>query len=174
MRRDDLDDMHRLLGDPSVMAHYPRPRSRDEALGWIEWNIRNYARDGFGLWVLHDEHGSFVGDCGLTWQTLDGVEQLELGYHVAPAHQGLGYASEAAAACRDLAQARGVDHLIAIIRPANVPSQRVAASVGMVLERDTVQADGLAVQVFGMHLGQPVDVDLQPTSSAPEGSSYLR
>lgn len=38
----DLDDMAELLGDPAVMAYYPAPKSRDEARGWIEWNLRNY------------------------------------------------------------------------------------------------------------------------------------
>lgn len=37
----DLDLMASLLGDPAVMEHYPRPKSRQEALAWIEWNERN-------------------------------------------------------------------------------------------------------------------------------------
>jgi hypothetical protein len=32
----DLDDMAALLGDPELMRHYPRPKSRDEALAWID------------------------------------------------------------------------------------------------------------------------------------------
>jgi len=94
----DLDDMASLLGSPEVMAYYARPKTRDEAAAWISWNEANYARDGFGLWVLHDSSGAFVGDCGLTWQVVDGVEDLEVGYHVLPRFQGLGLATEAARA----------------------------------------------------------------------------
>ena len=158
MGEGDLDDMARLLGDPVVMAHYPRTRSRDEALAWIRWNEANYARDGFGLWILHDAEGHFVGDCGLTWQMVGGEEQLELGYHVVPDRQGQGLASEAATACRDLARARGIDYLIAITGPDNLPSQRVASHVGMTYDGRTMVKSGVPVVVFGMHLEDvPVD-----------------
>jgi RimJ/RimL family protein N-acetyltransferase len=36
MTDDDLDDMAALLDNPVVMAHYPRPRSRQEAQAWID------------------------------------------------------------------------------------------------------------------------------------------
>ena len=153
MSEDDLDDMARLLGDPVVMAHYPRTRSRSEALAWIRWNEANYARDGFGLWILHDAEGRFVGDCGLTWQVIDDEEHLELGYHVVPDRQGEGLATEAATACCDLAGARGIDHLVAIIGPDNLASQRVAAHVGMTRQRGTMLKSGVPVVVFGMQLG---------------------
>lgn len=60
----DLDLMESLLGDPAVMVHYDHPMSRSECRGWIDWNMRNYARDGFGLWIIETEDGDFVGDCG--------------------------------------------------------------------------------------------------------------
>jgi RimJ/RimL family protein N-acetyltransferase len=148
----DLDDMARLLGDPAVMAHYPRPRTRDEAMDWIRWNERNYARDGFGLWILHDADGAFVGDCGLTWQTVDGTTHLEVGYHVLPARQGQGLATEAAAACRDLARSRGIGRLIAITRPDNVASQRVAQKIGLSLDRRTHTDSGLPIHVYAAQL----------------------
>jgi hypothetical protein len=30
--------MAALLGDPDVMIYYPAPKSRDEAVQWIDWN----------------------------------------------------------------------------------------------------------------------------------------
>ncbi len=147
MQEDDLDAMAALLGDPQVMAHYPHPFSRDEALAWIRWNERNYARDGFGLWVLHDREGRFVGDCGLTWQEIEGAEHLELGYHVVADRQGEGLATEAARACVELARQRGVDHLIAIIAPDNRASQRVAEKAGLPFDRRTTSRQGTEVVV---------------------------
>ena len=123
----DLDEMAALLGDPEVMRYYPRPRTRDEALRWIEWNRRSYAQHGFGLWVVETHDGAFVGDCGLTWQPLDGDQVLEVGYHVVSALQGRGYATEAARACVDLALGPiGEPLVVAIINPENAPSRRVA------------------------------------------------
>lgn len=138
LTRDDLDDMAELLGDPEGMRYYPRPKTRDEALGWIEWNLRLYAEHGFGLWaVVLEETGAFVGDCGLTPQEVEGQTEIEVGYHVKRRFWRRGYATEAARACRDYARdVLGVERLVAIIDPANVPSQRVARKLGLELERE--------------------------------------
>lgn len=137
MTDDDLDDMAQLLGDPDVMAFYPRPRTVSEAQAWIDWNKANYEMYGYGLWIIETTSGVFLGDCGLTWQSVNGRPELEVGYHVRPTMQGRGYATEAAAACRDFA--RDVlrhDHLVAIIHPKNDASRRVAEKIGLRYEED--------------------------------------
>jgi RimJ/RimL family protein N-acetyltransferase len=132
MTPDDLDDMAFLLGDPAVMTYYPRPKTRDEAAQWIDWNRGLYRLHGYGLWLVSTADDGFVGDCGLTPQVVDGVTELEVGYHVRPALQGRGYATEAAAASRDFARdVLGAKRLIAIIHPDNRPSQRVAEKIGL-------------------------------------------
>ncbi|GAA2707418.1 GNAT family N-acetyltransferase [Actinoplanes palleronii] len=154
MTADDLDDMAALLGDPVVMRHYPRPKTRDEALAWIEWNQRLYRQAGFGLWLVTlRSTGAFVGDCGLTPQEVDGTVEVEVGYHVRTDCQGQGYASEAAAACRDHARdVLGSPRLIAIIDPANRPSQRVAEKIGLSHERDTVYRATQPVRIYAAAL----------------------
>lgn len=152
MTMDDLDAMAALLGSPEVMSFYPRPKTREEAAGWIAWNQANYAQDGFGLWVMRDGAGAFVGDCGLTWQTVNGVTDLEVGYHVMPAFQGQGIATAAATACRDFARRRGIKRLIAIIDPDNRPSQRVAEKIGMELHEETVWRDEQPIRLYAMGL----------------------
>ena len=88
--------------------------------------------------VALSESGAFLGDCGLTVQRVDGIDEIEIGYHIRPEYQGHGYATEAASACRDLARDHfGVSHLIAIIEPANRPSQAVAENIGLTLEKRT-------------------------------------
>ncbi|OOB91732.1 GNAT family N-acetyltransferase [Rathayibacter sp. VKM Ac-2630] len=132
MRLEDLDDLASLLGDPDVMTYYPAPKTRDGAQEWIAWNVRNYAEHGFGLWIVETRDGEFVGDCGLTWQDVNGTPELEVGYHVRTALQGRGLASEAAAACRDLARdGIGAETLVAILHPDNAASERVARRIGM-------------------------------------------
>ncbi|WP_343886815.1 GNAT family N-acetyltransferase, partial [Subtercola frigoramans] len=57
---------------------------------------------------------------------------LEVGYHVGTVWQGRGFATEAAAACRDFArELGGVPELVAIIHPENRASERVAEKIGM-------------------------------------------
>lgn len=134
MTVDDLDDMAALLGDPAVMRYYPAPKSREQARAWIDWNLSSYAVHGFGLWIVHTYTGDFVGDCGLTVQQVEGRQEVEVGYHVRADLQGRGLATEAASACRDHAARLGVERLIAIIDPSNLPSQRVAEKIGLELE----------------------------------------
>ncbi|HKN57181.1 MAG TPA: GNAT family N-acetyltransferase [Amycolatopsis sp.] len=135
----DLDDMAALLGDPEVMRYYPAPKSRGEAQAWISRSQQRYREHGFGLWtVCLRDSGEFVGDCGLVRQRVDGMDEVEVGYHVRTALQGNGYATEAAAACLDFARTvLGLSRLTAIIDPANVPSQRIATKIGLRPEKHT-------------------------------------
>lgn len=109
---------------------------------------------GCGLWLVTlRATGEFVGDCGLTLQEVEGVTDLEVGYRVRSDLQGNGYATEAAAACRD--HARDVLHakrLIAIIRPDNRPSQRVAEKIGLPFEREAFSRSGLPVRIHSTRL----------------------
>lgn len=132
----DLDDMANLLGDPQVMEYYPRPRERGEAAAWIDWNLRNYAEYGHGLWIIETHDGEFIGDCGLTWQQVDETPELELGFHVKTSAQKLGYATEAATTCRDYARSHALSpRLVSIIHQHNRASQCVAEKVGMSFDR---------------------------------------
>ncbi len=125
---------------------------RDPA-GWIDWNRRNYDELGFGLWVIETHAEDFVGDCGLTLQEVEGEQFVEAGWHVRSDLRRQGYATEAAEAVRAAARRAGIEHLIAIIRPDNTASQRVAAKIGLVLEREVHKFGGPAL-IFG--------ADLQP------------
>jgi RimJ/RimL family protein N-acetyltransferase len=156
MTDDDLDDLAALLGDPAVMAYYPRPYTREQARGWIDWNRRSYRDNGFGLWVMTlRQTGEFVGDCGLTVQHVDGAAETEVGYHVRADLQGRGYAAEAAAAARDHGRdALGVRRLIAIIHPLNIPSQRVALRTGLRPEKHVPRPDGTRVVIYAADLSR--------------------
>ncbi len=151
MTGDDLDEMTAVLGGPDPARPERRLRTREDAERWIEWNIANYAEHGFGLWIVETHKGEVVGDCGLTMQDVEGGQVLEVGYHVRLALRGRGLAAEAAAAVRDAARDAGMPHLVAIIRPENTPSQRVATKIGLAWER-TVFKNGGDALVFGADL----------------------
>jgi RimJ/RimL family protein N-acetyltransferase len=152
MTDDDLDNMAAMLGDPEGMTFYTSPKSRSETQGWIDWNKINYAEYGFGLWIVETLEGTFVGDCGLTWQQVDGAPALEVGYHVRRDLQGRGYATEAAGACREYATRLGQPKLVAIIHPENVASQRVAERIGLAFQSSSLDSRGQVRSVFGAAL----------------------
>ena len=110
------------------MTYYPRPKTRRRRPSGSTGTAACTARACYGLWLLATADGDFAGELRSHPQVVDGVTELEVGYHVrAWPLQGRGYATEAAAACRDYARtALGASRLIAIIHPDNRPSQRVA------------------------------------------------
>jgi ribosomal-protein-alanine N-acetyltransferase len=139
----DLDAMHEYLGDPQTMLYYPAPFSREFVRGWLERNEERFAQYGYGLFgVVLKESGELIGDCGLVWQDLPEGPELEVGYHFRRAQWGHGYATEAARASMEYAFCNaGVDHLISLIRPENLPSRRVAERNGMTISRQVVWKD---------------------------------
>jgi len=147
----DADQLAEVLGDPEAMRFYPAPKSPEEILEWIEWSRRSYAEHGFGLWAtVLKGSGLVIGDCGLTMQAVEGETFVEVGYHLSRNHWHRGLATEAAAACRDHAFAVvGVDRLIALIRPENEPSWRLAERLGMSVWRNT-ERNGLPHLVYSM------------------------
>ena len=151
MEMSDLADVTAVLIAFDPMRGDRPPSTREDGVRWIEWQLRNYAEHDFGLWVVETHDGEFVGDCGLTMQDVEGTPHVEVGYHVMPHQRRRGYATEAATAVRDCAAAAGVEHLVALIRPDNTPSQGVARNLGMELER-TAHVHGGDALVFGMRL----------------------
>jgi [ribosomal protein S5]-alanine N-acetyltransferase len=129
----DAADLAKIVSDPETMRFYPHPYDRAGVEEWIARNRRRYKDDGVGLWAMDSKTtGKLVGDCGIILQEVDGEKLYEIGYHLRRDHWGHGLATEAAVACRDWAFANlNADRLISLIRPANLPSRRVAERVGM-------------------------------------------
>jgi len=133
MSLDDLDFVAAMLAHPEVMRYYPRLYSREEARTWIERQLGRYARDGHGLWLVQDRAtGEPVGQVGLALQLVEGVEEPEIGYLIHRPFWRRGLATEAALGVRTWAfDTLGVERVISLIRPENLPSQGVARKLGM-------------------------------------------
>lgn len=148
----DVDYLLGIFSDLVAMRYYPATKDRREAEGWVATNIRRYAEDSVGLWIVElRESGRFIGQCGLTMQEVDGVWEPEVGYLFLRAYWGRGYATEAAAACLDYGfDRRGYARIICLTTPENAPSRRVAARLGMRLERE-IERRGLRMCVFALN-----------------------
>ena len=139
----DVDALALVLSDHETMRFYPAALDRAGVAAWIERNRRRYADAGHGLWAMVlKSSGEVVGDCGLSRQTVDGTDEIEIGYHVRRDLWGQGYAPEAARACQGYGFARlGADRLISLIRPENLPSRRVAEKTGLSLWKEVIWRD---------------------------------
>jgi RimJ/RimL family protein N-acetyltransferase len=143
-RLDDAEDAAELLADPEVMRHLggetvPRATAPSVVQKWLD----RWEANGFGPFAIERrEDGRFLGRVGLLlWDTRDWRHatlvtsgehaQPELGWALARAHWGHGYATEAARAVRDWARSeRGIGRLVSLIHPDNARSQRVAMRLG--------------------------------------------
>jgi RimJ/RimL family protein N-acetyltransferase len=152
LTRDDTDDLLGVFSDPETMRYYPATKGQQETIEWIEWNLRSYSEHGFGLWAaIRKDTGHFVGQCGLVLQRdVDGHDEVEIGYSFLRAQWNVGYATEAAVACRDFGFTT-LDRvrLVSLIDSRNGASQRVAEKVGMSQEKE-IDRWGKRIQVYGI------------------------
>jgi RimJ/RimL family protein N-acetyltransferase/SAM-dependent methyltransferase len=121
---------------PNVAYWMPDMVLKDEAEGaaWIEW-INGKRRSSLNLQVLAVERKDDHVCIGLVGyapkREID--NEVEVLYAIADPYQSNGYATEAAKAIVWLAFERmGLDMLSAIIKPANIASQRVVEKLGFV------------------------------------------
>jgi RimJ/RimL family protein N-acetyltransferase len=143
MTWDDLDFLTVLLADERVMRHYPKCCTREEAKLWLGRIIERYASHGHAFWLVTlRATGEPIGQVGLLLQHVEGVDEPEIGYMIYAPHWRHGYALEAASAVRDYAfDVLDKPRVISLIRPVNIPSQRVALRVGLKPEKLTIWHD---------------------------------
>ncbi len=139
----DLDFLAEMLCDPEVMRHYPYVFDRAGVQEWLRRALERQARDGLSFWyVANHKTGEPVGQVGILKQDVDDMVETEIGYMLLRRQWGQGYAHEATTALRDYAfQTLGKQRVISLIRPANIPSQRVALAYGAKPEKMVVWRD---------------------------------
>lgn len=142
-RRDDADALDLVISDSETMKFYPAPFDRADVEQWIERNLGRYSKYGHGLWgIVLKSTGELIGDCGLTFQNVDGFDELEIGYHVRRDLWRQGLATEAARACRDYGFGRfSAERIVSLIRPENLPSRRVAEKNDMEIWKEVMHMD---------------------------------
>jgi RimJ/RimL family protein N-acetyltransferase len=134
----DIEAISAIFSDPVVTQFFPSTYSRIDVDKFIQRQLNRYAGYGYGLWaVTLKTNGQVIGDCGLVSQVVNDIEEVEVGYHFNRSFQRLGYATEAAIGCMNLAfDQLGLSRLISMIRPENVPSRRVAEKNGMTVKAE--------------------------------------
>jgi [ribosomal protein S5]-alanine N-acetyltransferase len=145
-----IEPWTRFLENPEstryLIASDPVPA--ENARIWIERQLERYRNGTFGVMALHDTNGSFVGQCGLISQQVEGEPLLEIGYHLYPEYRGMGYASEAATYFREYAFANRIaPFVVSIILKGNEASMAVARRNGMELWKEA-NWRGLDVMIF--------------------------
>ncbi|WP_166299942.1 GNAT family N-acetyltransferase [Bradyrhizobium sp. 2S1] len=137
-RASDIADNTKMLSDPET-ARFITPDHQpvtSELKGWRNAAVisGHWALYGFGMFALEEKSSSrYIGRVGPYYPPE--WPGFEVGWGIAKAHRGKGYAVEAARAAIDFVFANfTVDRIIHCIDPANVASQAVARRLGAVNE----------------------------------------
>ena len=150
---DDFDDLLALYTDPDVMRYSPNgPMGRDEVQEWLDRNLSSYSSWGLGMYAVVLRDGGFAGVCGINrFDDVEGRLEFEIGFRMAKRHWNRGITTEAAAAVRDHGFGElGLQRLVSLVDPRNIPSVRVAEKVGMAFDRP-VRFLGMDLHCYAIH-----------------------
>jgi ribosomal-protein-alanine N-acetyltransferase len=134
-READLAPLAAINADPVAMRHFAAAMTRAESDAWAARLQAHIAVHGWGFWAVErrDRPGCIgaVGLMHIPWQAAF-TPAVEIGWRIAPAEQRQGFAEEAAR----LALAAGfgpigLEAIVAFTVPANLPSRRLMAKLGM-------------------------------------------
>ena len=126
---------------------WPDERIRE----WATRQVTHFAKFGFCFWkLIHKETGEMIGFCGLQPVELEGAPEIEIGWWLAPAWWGQGYATESAReAMRDGFERTGLPRIVSIAMRENVASTHIMEKLGMKFERETTHR-GFAVVMYAV------------------------
>ncbi len=134
-RPDDRTPFAALNADPEVMQHFPALLSRRESDALADRIEAHFDREGWGLWAVEQRRtGEFLGFTGLAWPIFDApfMPAIEIGWRLARAAWGQGYASEAARAITAFGfEDLGLEEIVSMAVVANARSRAVMERLGM-------------------------------------------
>ena len=124
-----------LNADPRVMRYFPSTQDRAASDASVDAWQAQFAERGWSNWAVElRESGEFIGFVGLSVprRPLPFSPCVEIGWRLAPAFWGQGYASEAACeALRAGFDRLGLDEIVSFTALGNTPSRAVMARIGM-------------------------------------------
>ncbi|CAI0712978.1 GNAT family N-acetyltransferase [Serratia ficaria] len=140
-RDEDVPAFAALNADPQVMRYFPAVMSAEQSHAQAA-GIRHVMRQrGWGLWAVEVKRGApFIGFVGLAIPAgdLPCSPCVEIGWRLAAAHWGKGYAGEAARTALACAFERlQLPEVVSFTAERNLPSRRVMERIGMRFDGET-------------------------------------
>lgn len=141
VKRSDLNDLFRIYGDPATNRFNPAGphpdiiHSRTVLDGWLE----HWQTQGFGNWAVSrvDRPDEIVGFGGIRIVQYDTLTINNLGYRLAVAAWGQGYATEFASTALHYGfDALKLDEVSAMVRKNHTASQKVLSKCGLEFVRE--------------------------------------
>lgn len=124
-----------LNQDPRVTEFLPGPLTREESDAMADRIEAGFDEHGFGLWAVEVIGGApFIGFVGLSVPSFDApfMPAIEVGWRLAHAYWGHGYATEAARASLGFGfDVLGLGEIVSFTTESNMRSRRVMERIGM-------------------------------------------
>jgi ribosomal-protein-alanine N-acetyltransferase len=143
-----------MCADPEVMAYFEHTPDAAEAADVVRRVQAREARDGFCMWALElPGQAPFIGFTGIQRVPFEAPfgPAVEVGWRLARAAWGYGYATEAAKAALDFGFGpAGLAEIVAMAVPANRRSIAVMERIGMRPDPDS------AFDHPGVTIGHPL------------------
>lgn len=134
-RDSDLEPFAALNADPQVMRWFPSTLTRRQSNDLADRIRTRMEADGFGMWAVEITGvAPFIGFVGLARVTFEAgfTPAVEIGWRLARAHWGRGYAPEAARASLAFAfDHLGLSEVVSFTAVDNHPSRRVMDKSGL-------------------------------------------
>ena len=130
----DMDAFVAYRADPEVARYqgWEAGFSRAQGEEFLEW-LKSVDPDTPGEWfqfaIERRDAPGLIGDCAANF----GPAEVEIGFTLAPAHQRMGYATEAVGALLGYVASRGHTTAVAWCDVDNLPSRRVLERLGFAL-----------------------------------------
>src|ERR1051325_7357740 len=152
-RKDDFSSYVEIASDPEVMKFIGGTQTQLEAWRAMAAHIGHWYFFGYGVFAVEEKaSGRMVGRIG--FMNPPGWPGFELGWTLARASWGKGYATEGAARAMEYAFTEmNRDHLISCIAPDNLSSAKVAQRLGQTVEGET-ELLGKRVLIYGISRDQ--------------------
>jgi 3-dehydroquinate dehydratase/shikimate dehydrogenase len=133
-RTDDRPPFAALNADPQVMEWFPSTMLREESNALVDRIEQRFREQGWGLWAVElPGTAPFIGFIGLSpADSILGYPCVEVGWRLAAAFWGHGYATEGARAALLFAFDRlELDEVVSFTSVGNARSRRVMSRIGM-------------------------------------------
>ena len=134
-RDEDFEPFAELNADPETMRYFVAPLARAESDAWATLCRRQIEEEGWGLWAVEVvDTAPFIGFVGLARPRFEAhfTPAVEVGWRLARAYWGHGYATEAGRAALAYGfDELGLDEIVSFTSVLNEPSWRVMERLGM-------------------------------------------
>jgi ribosomal-protein-alanine N-acetyltransferase len=145
----DVQALYSIYQTEGVLSYFPNtiPPPIEKIQRFINSQQAHWEKYGYGNWgILPEGRAEIIGWAGL--QYLPELNETEVGFLLDRPFWGMGYATEAARASVQFGFNRfHLDHIIALVHPENLASQRVIDKCGMEYQ-DTLALWGIQLRRY--------------------------